>query len=97
MELPQVDLVMKSTASVRDKLKKRREALGSILSGITSTSVATAAVSSEQKSEPDSNKKDGQLESVETTSKTDFVDSILKEASSPPEKKLKLSTKEDKM
>jgi hypothetical protein len=35
MELPQVDAVMKSTVSVRDKLKKRREALGSILSGIS--------------------------------------------------------------
>jgi hypothetical protein len=42
MELPQVDLVVKSTASVRDKLKKRREALGSILSGISAaTTLAT--------------------------------------------------------
>jgi hypothetical protein len=44
MELPQVDLVVKSTASVRDKLKKRREALGSILSGISAaTTPATTS------------------------------------------------------
>ena len=93
MELPQVDMVVKSTASVRDKLKKRREALGSILSGISSTSSSATTPTSavETKLDSEAAKKDSGTEKV---SEADFLETVLKD-SSPPEKKLKLSTKDE--
>ena len=85
MELPQVDAVMKSTVSVRDKLKKRREALGSILSGI--------GPSTEPKINPDAAKKESetssQLNQGASNLKVDKTDSSDEQ---PSEKKLKMSS-----
>ena len=85
MELPQVDAVMKSTVSVRDKLKKRREALGSILSGI--------GPSTEPKINPDAAKKESetssQLNQGASNLKVDKTDSSDEQTS---EKKLKMSS-----
>ena len=76
MELPQVDAVMKSTVSVRDKLKKRREAFGSILSANVET--AKAAAENDAKNESD------QKQSGSTSDNASSIEE-------PAEKKLKLS------
>jgi len=80
---------MKSTVSVRDKLKKRREALGSILSGISTTAAANVETS---KAETDGKKKESESSSSDkkqTGSKGDSAHSI--EDNQPAEKRMKLS------
>jgi hypothetical protein len=85
----EADAVMKSTVSVRDKLKKRREALGSILSGISTTAAANVETS---KAETDGKKKESESSSSDkkqTGSKGESAHSI--EDNQPAEKRLKLS------
>ena len=85
MELPQVDAVMKSTLSVRDKLKKRREALGSILSGI--------GPSTEPKINPDAAKKDSETSSQLNQGASSLkVDKTESSDEQPAEKKLKMTS-----
>ena len=85
MDLPQVDAVMKSTASVRDKLKKRREALGSIFSGMSAAAeVKPDPVVTRKEAEPSSSTNQNVLSKAEQE-KADSLDE------KPSEKKLRLS------